>query len=282
MLLTDVNEFNWSVDNFGSTFTDTALGTSVTSGTSNTKGTAVSLISGASVTEDCYELTVQFVGGAVSSATRTFLADILIDESGGSTWTTKISNLLVCSTHLYLGGYRYVFPIYVKAGTSIGVQIQCNTSSIAIRCGVKLRGKPTYPQLMKVGYRVETFGANTGTTLGTELTGGASQDKGDYVSLGTTTNDNWYWQIGTSVADAIAGASFAYFFDLAAGDVTNKKMCMENSMFQRDNSERSGRPDAFGDYIPIKKIKAGEDVYARVAFTLAADSMINATAYGVS
>jgi hypothetical protein len=282
MLYNDVNEFNWSVDNIG-TLTNAAMGAEATSGADNTKGSAVSLIAGASVTEDIYGLFIWFVGGSTNTAQRVFLADIVIDPAGGTSWSTLINNLLVCAPDLAFGGYNYYFPIFIKAGTSIGFQHQCNAATQTMRCAVKGFGKPTRPDLLRYGTKVETIGANTASTEGTAITPGTSGAWGSYASLGTTTQDNWWWQIGTSVGDDTGGASTTlYYFDLACGDATNKKGCVTNSCLVYGTTERGGRDDYCGDTIPIKSIPSGETAYVRgLNPTGTNDSNITATAYGV-
>jgi hypothetical protein len=283
MLYTGFNEFNWSVDTYGDLFNNTGFGASATSGAANTKGSPVTLIAGASVTEDCYQIDIVFGGGSTAGAQRTFLADILIDPAGGTSWSTLIPNLLVLGPHHSFGGYHYSFPLFIKAGTSIGFQHQCNAATQALRCAIVLLGKPTRPELLKYGHKVEAIGANTTSTIGVSVTPGSSNDKGSYASLGTASNSNFYWQIGTAMADATAGTSYQYVFDLALGDATNKRLAIINSYLLNENTEDAARPNWSGAVMPYKQGIAGEEVYARCAASFTSwDSGICATAYGVS
>lgn len=281
MLYNDVNEFNWSADNFGTTYTDAAFGTSITTGAANTKGSAVSAISGASVTEDCYALSLVFTGGYSSGGIRTYLVDLLIDPAGGTSWSTLIENVMADSPGFGVGGVFYNFPIFIKSGTSIGFQAQCNAATQTLRCGVILHGKPTRPDLMKYGHKVTTYGANTTTTSGVAITTGASQTKGSWTSIGTLSSDHWAWQMGFGVQDSTAGASFQYFMDMSIGDGTNQRMAMMDVSYFKTSSEIGGMMN--NPYLqPVRKGNSGEGVYIRALASYADDSGLVATAYGVS
>src|SRR5574339_367783 len=115
MLFNDVSNVQSIVDNIGATITDAGLGTAVTSGGStHTKGTPVSLIAGSLVTEDVYGVGIIFCGGNSPNSIRRYLADLLVDSNGGSSWDIKINNLFVNNPSLICGGYRYFFPLYLK------------------------------------------------------------------------------------------------------------------------------------------------------------------------
>lgn len=281
MLFTPENEFCWSVDNWGATLTDAGLGTAVTADvtTAHVKGAAASLIAGASVTEDVYGMSILFCGGSTAGTIRRYLADILIDPAGGTSWSTLISNLLVNSPSLLLGGYRYYFPVYLKNGTSIGCQQQCSTNNIAMRVAVTLHGKPSRPDLIKVGTKFETFGAVTGTTSGTAITPGASTE-GSYTSMGTTTNDLWWWQWGGIAVNDTSTSTDLNVGDVACGDATNKKICVLRNSCPNKGSEECGK-ETMGLVRPIKHIKGGETVYVRAFYTGAADTTPTTTAYGM-
>ena len=280
MLFNEVNEFNWTADNFGTTYSEAAFGTGMTTGAANTKGTAVTLLSGATVTEDVYGIALKFIGGSAAATVRQFLADLLIDEAGGTSWSVKIANLIVDAPSFFDTGYSYFFPLYIKAGSSIGMQAQCQAATIALRCAVKVFGKPSHPHLLRVGTRVETLGANTATSDGVAITPG-NLALGSYTaSLGTLANDNWWWQMGFAVNDSSI-TSAAYHFDVKAGDGTNDKLCIEGIMSAGSTAESFGKT-AFGYGLPIRRVAAGSNVYVRAAAVGSApDSGISVCAYAL-
>lgn len=261
MLYNDVNEFNWTTDNFGATFSEAGFGTQLTTGAANTKGAAVELL--AAVAEDVYGIAITFGAGATSGAARQFMADLLVDEAGGSSYSVRIANLMVDAPNFNLTGYQYYFPLFIKSGSSIGVQAQCQAATQTMRCGVKVFGKPSHPHLISVGTRVETFGADTATTTGTGITPGTNALGSYTASVGTTTNNNWWWQMGYVVTDtSIVSAN--YHFDVKAGDGSNDKICMDGVLATGTGSEQMSK-SSLGYGLPIRRIVAGSNVYVRSA-----------------
>ncbi len=282
MLFNEVNEFNFLVRNIGDVGTY-ITGTDITAhATAHTKGAAVTLLAGASVTEDIFGVYLQF-GNAIGAGTqREFLIDLLLDPAGGTSWSNFIDNLFIANAEsAFMGGTNFYFPIFIKAGTSIGAQAQCNTGSAVTKCVVSLLGKPSHPHLVNVGSKVETIGANTSLSRGTAVSapGGASTF-GAYTSLGTTGQDNWFWQAGVGLGDASLGSSsFLYQFELTAGDASNKRLCVGDRSYTADASERAGASNWAGVGLPIRKVPAGQTVYARV--TGGSETNPSAVAYGV-
>lgn len=282
MLWTPGNDFMFSVDNFGATYTDAGIGLNCPGNASaNVKGANTSMLVG--IAEDCYGILIGFSGGNTSAATRRNLVDLLIDPAAGvgnagSSWAVAIANLYCAYSGLIMGGYWYYFPLYLAAGTAIGGANQSLTASTsALRMCVRCYGKPSHPELIKVGSKVETIGAVTATTTGTAFTPGTGA-MGSYSSMGTTTNDLWWWQVGmgwndTSLSDG------ATLLDVAAGDASNKRICAENVKFVYTNAEQGGK-DAFGSTTPRRFVKGGETVYVRGA-TILVETTPTAVVYGL-
>ena len=281
MLLNDINEFNWTADNFGATYSEAGFGTSMTTGAANTKGAAVTLLSGATVTDDVYGIAINFLGGSTSAAARQFMADLLVDEAGGTSYSVKIANLMAdAPTMILFGGYQYYFPLYIKSGSSIGMQAQCQAATQTMRCAVKVFGKPSHPHLLTVGHRVETLGADTATTTGIGITPGTNALGSYTTTLGTTSNNNWWWQMGYVTTDTII-TSASYHFDVKAGDGTNDKLCMEGVLTGGSSIEQLSKA-AFGYGLPIRRIVSGSNVYIRAAATnVAPDTGISVCAYAL-
>ena len=279
MLWTPGNHFNWSVDNHGVTFTAAALGTQITAGGSNnTKGSTTQLL--AAIAEDCYGIAIRFASGFSNAAIRNFLADLMIDPAGGTNWTVAIANLLNPGANLGVGGgVQYYFPLYLKAGTSIGMRAQCSTASSTFRVGIKLFGKPTRPELVRVGSKVQTLGADTANSRGTAVTPGASNVKGSYsASLGTLSFDAWWWQAGFAYADTALAAGVV-MQDVAVNS-TNKLLVAENITTGWDGAENWGK-DAFGDKVPAFDVPTGQDVYTRVASTATTETTPTGIVYAL-
>jgi hypothetical protein len=281
MLYTRHNNFEQTINNFGATYTDAGYGTSITaSGTTNTKGSTTQLLSGATVTDDVYGVAVTFAGGTTSATVLRFLVDIQIDNAGGTSWTTLIPNLLANSPSLNAGGYRYYFPIFIKAGSSIGARCQSNVASRALRVGISLSTRPSRPDMLMVGSYVEAFGVVTASTSGTAVTPGTSALGSYSSSLGTLARDLWWWQWGGIATNDTTITAKGAFGDVSVGDATNKRSAFRGGAMNTTAAEEVGM-EAMGETPPIRYCKAGENVYVRVAGTAAPDTTPTTTAYGM-
>lgn len=277
MLWTPVNEFNSQVDNFGATYTNPGLGTTITAHASaHTKGSVTQVLS--ALADDCYFLSVMFTRTNTTVAATGFLADIVYDPAGGTSWQTIIPNLLVHQPALSRGGYHYAFPIYMPAGSTVGCQIQGSTGGVTIQCAVRAYGKPSRPDLVNVGSKVQALGVNTGTTRGTSITPGTNAMGSYTATLGTLNFDAWWWQCGWTTTDTSIGSA-GYLLDIAA-NATNKILCAQNVPVNADASENVGKA-AFGPALPIRRISSGQDVYMRAASIGTPDSTISIAAYAL-
>lgn len=280
MLWTPLNNFGWQVDNFGTTYTDAGFGTSVTASSNvNVKGTPVSLIAGASVTQDVYGIGIMGVGGNATGTIIRLLGDLLIDPSGGTTWSVAIANLLFNSPSLVMGGYNYHFPLYLKNGTSIGFRTQSNVASQVMRVGIRLYGKPTREELVKAGSKVETFGAVTASTSGTTITPGTGAMGSWTASLGTTSNDLWWWQSGGIATHDTTITLKGGLIEVGIGDATNK-VVVATMQYMMNASEQVGM-GAIGLFPPFSFQKAGRSVYSRAGATVAPDTTCSTIVYGL-
>lgn len=274
------NEFDWQTDNYGTTYSDAGLGTSIPANAlAHTKGAGTSVIAGNSVTEDVYGISIMGIGGAASVTSQRFLADLLTDPAGGTSWSLAIENLLFHGPSIQIGGYRYYFPLFLKAGTSIGFQQQSSeTVTVPMRVAIRLYGKPTRPELLKTGQTVETYGAVTASTEGTTITPGVAV-LGAWASIGTTTGEPWWWQAGMAATDISLNAQIN-LQDVAIGDATNKRMCIENLTNTNNTNEQCSKGE-IGMRWPTRQAVAGETVYTRGTGRTTADIGVTACVYGM-
>jgi hypothetical protein len=162
--------FSWSYSL--QTAPSTTPGVAVTPG-SGSKGSYVQLASGANLTQDCYGLLLWFVAGNTSITIRDILADIGLDPAGGTSYsqTGGINNIFVPQAgNAVQGGRWFYFPLFIKAGASVGVRGQANNTS-TFRCMARFFGLPTKPENMAVGTYSETIGVsgNGGTPYTTAI-----------------------------------------------------------------------------------------------------------------
>jgi hypothetical protein len=285
MLWTPGNHFNWSVDNFGATYSDAGFGVSSPGhANANTKGANTAMLS--AIQEDCYGILIMFAGGSASATIHRYLVDLLIDPAGGTAWTVAIANLYAPYASLGCGGYCYYFPLYLKAGTAIGTANQALVAAKAIRVGIRCYGKPTRPELLRVGTKVQTYGATTATTTGTGITPGTNAMGAWTASLGTSSYDQFWWQGGIGYNDTTIGGgtsiSEATLLDISASNDagTTKVICAENIPANFSTTEQGGKA-AFGSANPYRDVPSGAAIYMRAAATIAPNTTPTVVAYGL-
>lgn len=248
--------FNWWYSL--QTTPSTTPGVAVTPG-SGSEGSYVQLASGANLAQDCYGIRLWFVAGNTTGTIRDILADIGLDPAGGTSYSQigGIDNIFVPqSASAVNSGRWFYFPLFIKAGTSVGVRGQANSTS-TFRCAAWFFGRPTYPENIAVGQYAETIGVSGNG--GTPYTNGNSAAWGSWTSLGTTTRPCWYWQLafGHNVGTT---TSQMYFAELGYGDGSNMVTiipCMP--MFNPGSAEMSSNPLLQGYW----EVPAGGTLYVR-------------------
>lgn len=248
--------YNWSYSL--QTTPSTTPGVAVTPG-SGSKGSYVQLASGANLTKDCYGLLLWVVAGSTSGAIRDILIDIGLDPAGGTSYaqTGGINNIFTPQAGAAIqGGRFFYFPLFIKAGTSVGARAQSNSTS-SVRVVARFYGQPVNPQNTRVSEYSETIGVSGNG--GTPFTCGNSAAWGSWTSLGTTSKACWYWQLawGHNVGTTTAQM---YFAELGYGDGSNMVTiiyCMP--MFNPGTSEASSSPF----YPAVWEVPAGSTLYVR-------------------
>jgi hypothetical protein len=173
----------------------TGWGTAITAGASNADGTAVMLLS--ALPHDCEYLWLSVHGMAALSTVPAALMDILVDPAGGTSWTSLIDDLIVGGAPApnYTSGTGYTgpwmcfqFPLWIKAGTSIGARIRCTLASSPFTGAVHAMaaGGNKNPASWWCGQKVETIGTfDAANSLGQLHTPGASGSFSSWTDLGS-------------------------------------------------------------------------------------------------
>lgn len=287
MLQTPVNDFNWQANNFADTVPGTVSATQLTANASpHTKGSDTAVFTG--IANDCYGISIVISGGSTDATIRAQMVDILVDPAAGvgnagSSWSVLINNLY--SGNASLGsstiGHSFYFPLYISAGTAIGARVQDVVGGATCRLSVRLHGKPTRPELCKVGSKVQTIGAVTASTSGVAVTPGNTILGSYSASLGTLTNPSWWWQLGVGASDSSLQV-LLYRWDVAH-DATSKYICMRGLISHTTTTTGEGHgKSAFGELPPIMVAPAGSDVYVRAYCNGVPDSTWTAVVYAVT
>jgi hypothetical protein len=219
----------------------TSPGVSVTPG-SGSKGSYVQLCSAANMAYDCYGILLWVTAGNTTATIRDILLDIGTDPAGGTSYSQVIgiNNIFVPqASNAIQGGRWFYFPLFIKAGISVGARGQAsNASTFAVTA--RFFGRPSDPDMCMAGQYSETIGVSGNG--GTPFTCGNTAGEGSWTSLGTTTRACWWWQLAAGHNVGTTTAQM-YFFDLAYGDGSNKHLIIENlPQINPGSAEASGNP----------------------------------------
>lgn len=278
MLVVPANEWGLIIHSTADgTRPTSATGASVTPA-QNAYGAYTTLIAGASLTDDCYEIELCINDVGVGSAARDCVVSLGTDPSGGTSFTSLAD--LVCGPatfHTTLsGGTWYRFPLFIKAGTSIGVAAAVNSATLtAINVFCRVKCRPSRPEAIKVGTFISQFGVTLATSSGTAITEGTTTD-GAWTQLGAAlTKPCWYWEFGYGCNNATMNAGIAYV-DLGIGDGVNFKIAISNAPIMTSASEQVSKAFA-GAYA---RAAVGDGVYAR-SQSSTSNAGVSIAAYGV-
>ncbi len=260
-----------------------SLSNQITPG-NNSYGTYVELVDGALVTRDVYAVEIIIHGNGVSTAARDTLVTIGVDHSAGTSYTDWITGLLgSCAFSLggssagFSGqGVRYIFPVFLKAGTSIAAKASVNNGTVGtLRCAMKLYS-PTRSNAFQPGGFVQSFGVTDASSSGTAITPGTAAE-GDWVEIGTLTKPLRWLEFGLGVNDDTMTIN-NYHVDVALGDASNKKMVIQSAQVGTAAVEQLSKPVACAPCVGA----IGDKIYARAQVgPSAADSNISVACYGV-
>jgi hypothetical protein len=197
-----------------------AYGTTFAAGASNADGTAVSMLT---LAQDVQMITIAFNDTSATGAETATLADILIDPAGGTSWANLIDDLvcgyLIATSTGQPISHFYTFPLFIKAGSALGVQARCahSTPSTSSDCSVWVWGQPSRPEMWWCGQKVESLGINAASSSGTNVTAGISNAWGSWTSIGSPTTGRYgAVQMQANTADATQLVA-SYHFELGYG-----------------------------------------------------------------
>lgn len=214
-------KFNNNVDNLTGTPSSTGVfGTNFTANSNNADGTAVSVLS--ALAFDVHYLVIALGGINVAGADSQCLLDILVDPAGGTSWTSLIDDLVCGMTPLVTttSGPEciYHFPIFIRAGSSVGVRARTahNANITTGRVVMWAYGNPSRPDMWWCGQKVESLGINAASSKGTNVTPGNSGSYGSWTTIGTSTARYGAVQFQMNGTDGTA-AALGYYFQVGVG-----------------------------------------------------------------
>jgi len=280
---TGLSSYGFTYDNWGAD-ASTSPGTSVTPGASNAEGTFTQIASSANIAQDCYWVYIAVSSGNTSANQKDHLLDIGVDPAGGTSYTAAISDI-VCGESAGCGSgvngpVTFLFPLFIKSGSSVAVRIQgSNATAGTVRVSAKFWGQPSNTESVPVGQYSETIGTIT-NSQGVSFTPGTAAD-GTWVSLGTTTNALWWWQLCVQVSNGTLTALNTYV-DLAFGDATNK-IIISRLVFYTSTLEAAADSFKLNLALPscFMRVPGGSTLYVRGRCSAAPNTGWNAVAVGI-
>lgn len=280
MLPKKINSFLWHFSNY--TTPSETPGTSVTPGISNAEGSWVQVASAANMAFDSMLLYIAVGGGNLTAVAKNHLLDIGVDPAGGTSYTAIISNISCGQTQAVTTGFdEFVFPIFIKAGSSVAVRVQgSHTTAGTVRVVADFFGRPTNPEMVPVGTYSETIGTITNSNGPTIVAGNNAE--GTWTSIGTTTKDLWSWSLGYQLNNATITATY-YSVDLAYGDATNKEIILEDVAFGFYGTADIKASTLMGRSLirNTRYVPGGSTLYVRVRCNTAPITTSNVTVIGI-
>jgi len=256
-------------------------GADIVNGTAPNYGSYAQVISGANVTTDIYLIEVLIRRVSITSTSDlTMIYTIGLDPAGGTSYTDTINHLLVRQPTNSVGAslVSYIFPLFIRSGTSIGAKCMINTGTGNSRVAVRLWGDPKHPEMAWAGKGVETIGITLGTPpTGVSVTPGTTS-VGAWATLGTTTNDCHWWQMAMKSGGDTADANLGYAADLAVGNGTARRIVINRALFETNTNEvqwNRAQHDGWGS------APAGSTIEGRAWNSGANEPAYQMAAYGV-
>jgi hypothetical protein len=280
LIVPDGSRWGWRYHN-GGTNPSATPGTSVAPGINNAEGSWTQIAAAGSITAGVWGLWISVSGGNTSGQQKDHLLDIGIDEAGGTSYTTLISNIICGQSQAgSTGTNEFYFPINFPSGTSVAVRAQGNNATAGtVRVHAMFFGKPSHPESTLRGEVSETIGAITNSG-GVAFTPGNAAD-GTWASLGTTTRNLWWWQLAVQVSNGTITAHYTWC-DLAYGDASNKVIIIQAlPIFYYGTAEIAAQPNAAHMLQGYCYVPAGSTLYVRGRCSTTPLSGYNAVAIGI-
>lgn len=261
-----------------------SIGTSITPGASDAKGSWAEIMSDTLITDDAYGIAVWVHSNNVSATARPTLVDIGFDPTGGTTWQVLIPDLNACCAGSMNSGvgaaFSYYFPLFIKAGTALAARAQVgDTTAGTLRVVCKVYMKPSRPEQLRFGSWVQAIGIDSANSRGTLFTPGTAS-YGSWTTLGTgLAKDAWWWQASASLDDTAMNA-MTLLMDIGAGTTGSQRILLNNMVHVCNSGEVMGMYPP-PPYECVHEVPAGTELWARGYATIASNDNESACVYAL-
>lgn len=209
-----------SITDVSTAVTANSTGIIVTSGTANTKGAWQEMI--ASTSEETYWVQLHLKG---LGADESYLVDL--GTGAAASEVVKVANMYVFGNGSFFATTPIIFPLTIPSGTRVSLRCQATSASATMEAMLYLSNDSGYG----TSTINETIGAVTGSSKGTQLDPGGTDDtKGGYTQLVASTSDEYnYWLVFLGNNDNPAQTSQTYLVDIGTG--ATPSAVIDNIMF---------------------------------------------------
>lgn len=227
---TRFNEFLGIQQNYSLPLASDAV--AVTPGGTNTMGSWVDVFGG-TLTSDAYGIYLRPHEG---ESARPLLMDIGVDYAGGTNYSVLIPQLAFsgppaiasADNSEWIGTGPFYFPLFIPAGSRVGARAQTSSLTLtAFNLLSHVLQKPTHPELVRCGSKVQALGVQAASSDGTIYTPGTSGAVGAWTSLGTTLFDGFYLSPAWCIANSSVSNNSA-IIEFAVGDAVNKRLIVQS------------------------------------------------------
>ena len=245
-------------------------------------GSYATILTGGNNLYDSYGILININTIAVSTAATDSLTTIGIDPAGGTSYSNVILNLLSSCAGSYgiLGcGVWYYFPIFIKAGSQIAAIGWINNATVGTQnVNITLMCQPRYPEFVKCGSYVDSYGVSTSTASGTNVTPGTTSEGAWTGIQANISRSAWWFQVGMGVNDSTM-TKLVQHLDVGIGDSGNKRLACNNTRVVTTTGEALYKPLSFMGC--DMEAAVGDNIYARAQGSTTADSNTSVGVYAV-
>ena len=203
----------------------------VTPGGSNAMGSWFDVFGG-TLTDDAYGIYLRPHEG---ESARPLLMDIGVDTSGGTTYSVLIPQLAFsgppaignADNSEWIGTGPFYLPVFIPAGSRVGARAQTSSATLtSFNLLAHVLQKPTHPELVRCGSKVQAVGVDAANSRGTIYTPGSNGALGSWTALGTTLFDGFYLAPSWCIANSTV-ANAGCLLEFAVGDAVNKRLIVQ-------------------------------------------------------
>lgn len=248
-------------------------GVVVTAGSSFAQGSVVEIFSSAVISRPLSALYLWVTSGAAAGSARESLAQLFVDQAGGTNWTAITPEFPVSrAAAANKGGLSYWIPAYIKKGSALGMAVRAGGTTTGRRVTMTGYGDPTGP-FRSCSY-FEGVGAITNASGQVVTQGASGAEPGSWTLLGQLQRDCWWFELCAGLDDTLTNPQTLYA-DLGWSPINTDTdgstitTILEDVKFEDTNTNEDWAKFAIGPWEQCHVVKGGSYLYCRASTDLA-------------